>query len=32
MCQQAASLLFRLASYGYERGSLLTTTNKRVQD
>lgn len=32
MSRQEASLLFRLVSYRYERGSILITTNKAVKD
>jgi len=32
MDRQAASLLFRLVSYRYGRGSILITTNKSVRD
>jgi DNA replication protein DnaC len=32
LTRQEASLLFRLVSYRYERGSILITTNKAVKD
>ena len=32
MSRQEASLLFRLVSYRYGRGSILITTNKAVKD